>query len=328
MSKIKTFFPVIIAFLMTVTVVNCKDKTAAKPAAHGTITFLRGTVEVNGVKTALGTLVNAKDKIEVKEKSTAVIQFENNAMITVEANTKLSVDTLLMGENGQPKIAITQQSGSTFNKIMPGKADYNIRTPTITAGVRGTAFSLDMKDEKTAEIKLFRGKVALTQDAAGAVEGAKSEEVILEAGNKLEITEGQKLAEVTQVALAKEEVESLSKLNEIAFVAEESLTKMEDATIKGEDVSKVMEDIPAIVPESIEQVIIQVEIKKEERAQAQSMTLAELAAKYGKLSKVITKDKKEYIGSFRQVGGNIEVITVDGKKILDVKQIAKVSPYK
>jgi len=325
MRNVKFIIPMLIFALVNV---NCKEKDKANDI-HGTITFIRGDVQINKQKVAIGSQVNANDEIVVGGKSTAVIQFANSAMVTVEANTSLSVEKLLIGDNGKPNIELTQNRGSTFNKIMPGEAEYNIHTPTITAGVRGTSFSVNMKNNKTSEIKLFRGKVAVKKAPAAnapatdaAATTPKEEVLILEAGSKIEVNEGDKISEVKAEKLEVKEVETLAKLNEIAFVSDNSLGKIE--TAPPEESEEVLADMETVVPAEIEAIIIEVE---EENQASRVVTLDDLKKQYGTLSEVRTKSGKTYIGAFKQVGGNIEIITTEGKKTINASQISKVKQY-
>jgi len=337
MKKLKLILPILASLLI---LVHCKEEKPTAESLHGTITFVRGTVEVNNAKATIGIQVKANDTINVKEKSTAVIQFSNSAMVTVEANTTLSIEKLLVGADGKPNIELTQERGSTFNKIMPGEAEYNIHTPTITAGVRGTSFTVAMKDDKSASIKLFRGKVAVKKspkldttpeggsEAVPDSEAAQEEEIILTAGNKIEVTgEEESLADVKIEEMQIAEIESLEKLDEIAFVPEKNLDQIE--TAKPDEIEAILEEIPEVVPDEIEAVMIQVEEQKEEEAKAEvkQITLDDLRRTHGQLSKVITKSGKVYIGAFKQKAGNMEIITTKGKRIIPSSTVAKVEPY-
>jgi hypothetical protein len=216
----KTAHLLLITFLAGAISVSCKgkSKSASLEEMHGTITFLRGSVLLNQAPAQIGTMVKMSDSLEVKDKSTAVVQFSTNAMITIESNTNLVIKNLVQGADGVPSIALDQSRGSTFNKIVPGKANYSVNTPTITAGVRGTAFRVSSSEgEKGTEIELFTGKVALIKDGDAAAGGAKTEETILEAGNKIVVTQ----TEIKQpVKLKEDEIKNLERLNDIAMLPE------------------------------------------------------------------------------------------------------------
>jgi hypothetical protein len=307
------------AFIVTGITVNCKDKTKSAPEIHGTITFMRGSVLLNQTPIQIGAKVKMSDSIEVKDKSTAVVQFSTNAMITIESNTTLVVKNLVQGNDGIPSIALDQKRGSTFNKIVPGKANYTVNTPTITAGVRGTAFRVSQSTkENGTEIELFTGKVALTKDAEGAAEG-KAEETILEAGHKIFITE----TEIKEpVKLKVEEIKNLERLNDIAMLPENNLDKVETIeNVTAEEAKNIEKEMNnQVVPEESHKILIMME------EEAPEITLADIKAQYGSLSKVTTKDGKSYVGAFKQVGGKFEIYTVKGKEIVSATDIAKVQP--
>jgi hypothetical protein len=268
-------------------------------------------------------MVKMSDSIEVKDKSTAVVQFSTNAMITIESNTNLVVKNLVQGADGVPSIALDQSRGSTFNKIVPGKANYSVNTPTITAGVRGTAFRVSQSEGSTGtEIELFTGKVALSKDAEGEAAGQKVEETILEAGHKIVVTE----TEIKEpVKLKAEEIKNLERLNDIAMLPEKKLDKIENIeSVSKEEAQEIEKDINSqVVPEESQKILIMME---EEEEMAPEITLEDIKRQYGSLSKVTTKDGKSYVGAFKQVGGKFEIYTVKGKEVVSATDIAKVQP--
>jgi hypothetical protein len=216
----KRFQKILPVFLIAAAIlVDCKGKSKSAEQIHGTITFIRGSVLLNQNPAQIGTKVSMSDSIEVKDKSTAVVQFSTNAMITIESNSSLVVKSLLQGKDGVPTIAMDQSRGSTFNKIVPGKANYSVNTPTITAGVRGTAFRVNTGGEEGTQIELFTGKVALMKDPgetpAGQEAAAPTEELILEAGQKITVTETEIQA---PVKMSEAELKDLERLNDIAML--------------------------------------------------------------------------------------------------------------
>ena len=89
-----------------------------------------------------------------------------------------------------------------------------------------------------------------------------------------------------------------------------------------EDIS---EEKPEIVPKDAERIIT------EEQAVDKSVkniyTLPYLKKKYGRLSRIRTKDGREYTGAFRQLGKSVEIISTKGKFRIPASKIEKVSPY-
>jgi hypothetical protein len=316
-AKILTVF-----LITTVFVVDCKDKSKSTAEIHGTITFIRGSVLLNQSPAQIGTKVSMSDSIEVKDKSTAVVQFSTNAMITIESNSSLVIKSLLQGKDGVPTIAMDQSRGSTFNKIVPGKANYSVNTPTITAGVRGTAFRVSSGTESGTQIELFTGKVALIKENAATKTGEeatkKSEEMILEAGQKVTVTETEIMP---PVKMKESELKDLERMNDIAMLPEKKLDKIEKIeTVSVEEAKQMEEQISAeVVPEESQRIIVKMEVQAEPE-----VTLDDIKKQYGSLSKVTTKNGKTYVGAFKQVGGKFEIITIKGKEVITATDIAKV----
>ncbi|MDH5716917.1 MAG: FecR family protein [Spirochaetia bacterium] len=327
---------VIVAFLLTA--VGCSEKQKEKEFT-GVFTFVSGTVLHNSHPAKVGMNVTQHDIIETNEKSGAIIQFEDSALITLKSNTKLDVNMLAKGEEGKAMINIAQNSGSTFSKITPNKSKYSIKTPTAVAGVRGTSFSVEVSEDKKTDIKLLQGKVAVKKTAPDAakkeaketqdifVEGAK-DVVLLEAGQKIESTE----KEISKKEeLKSEEKIELETLNNIAFVTEE---KLKDTSILKKEIeniapSNVQENITGVEAEEKKEII---EDKKEvekpkAKAEPKKITLDDLRKKYGQLSRIKTKSGKEYIGAFKQAGNEMKITTIDGIVSVPVSDIGKVSPY-
>jgi len=316
MAQILTVF-----LIATTFVVDCKDKSKSTAEIHGTITFIRGSVLLNQSPAQIGTKVSMSDSIEVKDKSTAVVQFSTNAMITIESNSSLVIKSLLQGKDGVPTIAMDQSRGSTFNKIVPGKANYSVNTPTITAGVRGTAFRVSSGAESGTQIELFTGKVALLKDDANAKPGedaAQTEELILEAGQKVTVTETEIMP---PVKMKESELKDLERMNDIAMLPDKKLDRIEKIeTVSVEEAKQMEEEISAeVVPEESQRIIVKMEVQAEPE-----VTLDDIKKQYGSLSKVTTKNGKTYVGAFKQVGGKFEIITIKGKEVITATDIAKV----
>lgn len=342
-------------FAATLFTVSCGEKEEKTTSIYGVITFMKGDVKVNQKAGQIGVKVVQSDTIAVKADSVAVIQFTTNAQITIESNTTIEIAKLLQNPDGKNNIAINQKSGSTFSKVIPGQAEYNISTPAVTAGVRGTSFrvAVDETGQKT-KVQLLRGKVAVKkkappeEPAPGAPE-APVEETILLAGNELEATSEKIKA---PVALDEKTTEKLSKLDKVAMVPKGKLKKIEAA--KPEEIETIMEGVPDIVPVETQKMLIpkmkpevkgpkteiKKEIKKEKileklpketpkelKKKATKVTIDDLRKKYGALSKVTTKSGKVYIGSFKQEGAKVEIITANGPVHLNPMDIQKVEKY-
>ncbi len=313
----------LILLFSILTAPGCSKKEA--PKSNGTITFLSGEVKLNNKKAFIGTKIKKDDIIKTGTNSIAVIQFLQSAVITVRSNTDISIGELLLGKDKNDKIEITQNKGSTFNKIVKKGIRYRIKTPTAIAGIRGTSFDVNIENNK-GRFRILTGKIRLAPVREGKADEKKT--IVLHEGKKITITEKsvEKVEKITH-----EEKEELVKFNKIVLLPEVKKIETTEEPVKIKEISskvipeKLKEDIIKIEKKRTE---IEKEDKKEEVKRPKKLTLDELKNRYGPLSIIKTKDGKEYIGSFKQKGNRIEVITVTGKKTFDPKSISKISRYK
>lgn len=310
----------------------CSPKAEKDANAYsGIITFKTGTVMVDSNAAVIGAKVMKDNKISVGDKSSAVIQFGNDANITLKPNTVITVQELVMGKDGKPTVGINQEKGSTFSRVVTKGSDYQIRTQTMVAGVRGTSFqfNVDEKNPSKVEIQLLEGRVeakkVVDQAASETSETAASETeevIVLTAGEKVVVES--KVAEPVKTKLTTPETTSLEKLNQVAMVAEP-----EKISEKSEAGSAEEKSAPAVViPEEVQQ-----EMLKPQAAAAgsavkgpASVSLEDLRNSYGRIGKITTKSGKTYVGSFSIVGGNMEVITTSGKVVIPNSDVASVTP--
>jgi hypothetical protein len=278
---------------------GCKEKPVE--TFTGIVTFKAGTVLKNGNPVDVGEAVKKNDMIRTKKMSAAVIQFSSSSLVAIQAGTEVKISKLIQGVNGKAHIELTQNSGKTFNKIIKGRAKYFVKTPTAVASVRGTSFQVVVVNDAHSGIELLRGKVEVSVPVK---EGSSVKPVVLTEGNKAETTEK---GELKSARLTGKETERLKEIDRIGFTYR---GKPEDA-VPGKEI---------IVPKNAEKIITS-------KGRKNRYTLAGLRKKYGSLSMIRTKKGAVYIGSFKQLGNRVEVVTVKGKITLPSSTIFKVSPY-
>lgn len=326
--------------LLAASMISCKEEAPKVDTFHGTITFLRGETTVNGKAARIGLQLVDSDNIHVKSNSMSVIQFSNKAQVTIKENTQLIVARLFQNKDGVAEIALDQKTGATFHKIMPGKADYKLRTPTITAGVRGTSFSVDVDNKGSSDVKLLKGSVGVKKKEAERDPAAQ--EVVLEPGEKLLVPPGAPTSEDLQEKLAKpiklneSEMDELEQLNAIAYLPANKLSAIEEADEKG--LEELIQEMPEIVPPAVEKIIIPdvkppaLEEKPSPKAdlappKPKKMTLKELKERHGDLTKVTTKDGSVYIGAFKQDAEQFEITTIDGIIKVQATEVENIEAY-
>ncbi len=301
-------------FVLCFLFASCKENPFTKKVSSlkGVLTLVKGTVLINGVQAKLNDIVRKSDKIETKKKAGAVIQFSQGALITVKSKTKLEISSLVRNEDGRDDISVLQTRGSTFNKITSGKARFSIASATLTAGVRGTAFSFTVGKNKKTELKLLEGSVELApkKKIKGQVEEARIVEVSAKVKSApIGVTYAADRGFSKSQKLVKKEVKRLRVFNEIAFL---SVNDLEEGITPEKSKKEVIGNNSALTKELIsEEVLLERELQDDTQ-----------------LSKIITKDGKVYIGSFLQRGKIIKLKTREGKIVtLAASQLKKILHY-
>ena len=302
----KLLISILTAYIM-ISAISCKEEP--KKELTGIVTFKIGSAFINEKNAMLRDRIYEDDIIKVKEKSVLVIQFSESALLTIKSNTTIKIAELVSADN-KPLIELFQTSGSTFNKIVKGKANYRIKTPTSVASVRGTSFYVSVQEDNKSQVKLLHGELEVSQP------DKETQPVTLVNEQKIETS----TAGLTSVkSLDQEEQKRLEKFDKIEILPEDKLNETAaDAEL-------------GIMPEDVEKILIEDEVKNNDNNKKKNIsrgfTIPYLKKKYGNLSKIQTKDGHTYIGAFKQIGDKMEVVSTKGKFMLPVSKIKKVSPY-
>ena len=301
LSLLKNKLAVLLSLaLVGLLTLNCKETSSD---VGGVFTFLKGDVKLNSTVAKLGEVVKKGDVITSQKKSAAVIQFLDGALITIKASSEIAISELSVSKESQ-EVVLTQKKGSTFSKIISTEeVQYSINSPTLTAGVRGTSFEFNVSKEGETEVKLLKGKVAVKS----ASSSSEKEDALLEQGQKLKATKAYGVSEPQR--LNKREIRELQTLDKVQIVPEVE-----------KKINQAESDFVDVIPEaSIET------ISGEQR----KYTLSDLKLEYGRISKIITKDGKVYVGNFLQKGSKSPMIvrTLDGQFTIPANKIKKVSPF-
>lgn len=217
----------VLIFALLLSFIQCKKEEAGLSAV---VTFASGMVTVSGKAVNAGDRVSLMDIIATGDKSLAVVQFGNEALITLRGNTSVQLNSLVSGDD-KNVIRLKQEFGNTFSKIIKKNTRYNISTTTITASVRGTSFSLISDRGNQASLKILDGKVLVRktgpagEEDAGKLPGEgktglplTKDEIVLEAGYKIDAT---KEIIGRPVKLEEPEKKELNTLNTVEFVEKE-----------------------------------------------------------------------------------------------------------
>ncbi len=309
----------LIAFVVTT---SLQQQAPAKQEVLAQFTFVRGKVTLNEQKVRVGQRAIPGQTIDVKKGSTAVLQFDRKALLTISANTTIKVDELV--KKTKPVIKLSQTRGSSFSKVIPQSAEYQVKTPTAVAGIRGTAFQISLNKKKQTTIKMLRGKVRVKTAKA------KTEKLITK-GKEIKISK-----------------KGFSKIKKVSKKDQEQLSRFDTIKIQPIQVAAVEQASeneteptgqPAVVnvPDEVVAELTRVAVKKKKETQPEkakptkkekkAMTLAELKAKYGQLTQITTVAGKKVVGAkWRQVGDYHYLLTTKGQKKIQTSKVLKVLP--
>lgn len=141
-------------------------KSTEETLSKGLISYYAGEVYVTdggGERPAeIGEEVGAGATVSTMESSTCEIQFGNAAVVRLQENTVLQIDSLLSKE-GDRNIKLTDKQGSVLSKVekLAKGEKFGIKTQSMVCGVRGTQFVVTEVPEKETVLAVKEGKVAV-----------------------------------------------------------------------------------------------------------------------------------------------------------------------
>lgn len=139
----------------------------------------------NWSKCYVGQVIDEKWIIKTERKSKATLLLYDGTKIVISEKTEVLLATLTDSEK-----VIEQKSGKTrfkVSKLQQG-SKFEIITPTAVMSVRGTEFSVLVKEDLTTEVKVFEGLVV--------VKNIMGEEIQLAPNEKIEILPNLPLPEI------------------------------------------------------------------------------------------------------------------------------------
>jgi len=153
----------------------------------GEVDFMPKGIESGSRPLQPGDMISDNDAIYTGIGASVTLQFENGTIVTLKELTHMRVASIRSTEKSiQTKLLVLAgQVTAKVDKGMTTESDFQIRTPTVTAGVRGTEFSVrHIKEPRsTSVVKVTEGRVLITP-------GNKSlEPRVLQAGSEAKVTD-------------------------------------------------------------------------------------------------------------------------------------------
>ena len=154
--------------------ISCKkDEMKEASRITGLVNFLNGTVKITEVNAStkdanIGDVIKQGMKIEtIGETSIAEIYFNENA-IKVLGNSVVTMEQLLQNmDEGTKQVKFFIDKGKLFSRVAKKLAKndlYEVKTPTTTAGVRGTEFLVTEETGK-ANVACLTGLVEVLNNS-------------------------------------------------------------------------------------------------------------------------------------------------------------------
>lgn len=160
--------------LGTFLLVQCgkKETEALRPDGKRTqkiaVTFVLGKAIIKSEKSSqweaitVGRLIQLADEIKVDKRGRVVMQSESGSVITVKDAADLKISSLFNPKDGEEETLISLNSGKTVinPRELTGKSSFDVKTPAMVAGVRGTVFTVEHSSGKS-RVMVKEGKVAV-----------------------------------------------------------------------------------------------------------------------------------------------------------------------
>nr|WP_316643410.1 FecR domain-containing protein [uncultured Roseateles sp.] len=165
-----------------------QDATVAEVVhLQGQVGLQRGQAPAGWV--AVGDKLRSGDALQAPADGSLTLRFADGSRLLVRPQTQLLLERLMVyGQSEVHDTRLQLQQGSLDSQVLPragGLRSYQIRTPTVTLGVRGTDFRAQA-DAQGASLEVLEGKVA-----AGDGSVKPGAERVVEAGYGLRAQAGQ-----------------------------------------------------------------------------------------------------------------------------------------
>ncbi|HET6923210.1 MAG TPA: FecR family protein [Anaeromyxobacteraceae bacterium] len=141
---------------------------AASPPS-GSVTFLSGvaTRQAGGKteKLATGSLVHQDDLVETGARTRLELKLPDKSVIRLGPRSKLRLAAAVFGENAADRTVsaslLVGQIWAKVEKAVGGQSRFEVQTRNAVAGVRGTTFRVDARQDRSCVVKVYSGAVAV-----------------------------------------------------------------------------------------------------------------------------------------------------------------------
>jgi phage tail protein X len=159
-------------------------------ANQGVVTYAKGTLNLTrgGTKSAVGanTILEPGDVLETGADGRAEIIINRESVVRMKEHSRVTIDALRDATTDKGKTKVGFSLGTVWTKVRETKdriCRFELELPTAIAGVHGTVYQTTVAGDKSAEVKVYNGEVAVSgkqansPSAAGEGEMAGPDEV-------------------------------------------------------------------------------------------------------------------------------------------------------
>lgn len=151
-------------------------------AAVAEAVFVKGTVTLKrpgqaDARLSSGSTLRSGDTLRTGEQASASLRFADGSRLLITPDSEVALEQLLMmGRGALPMVKLRLNAGGAENRVTPNPQHqpvYELRTPKLNLGVRGTEFRVRLASNGEARAQVDEGAVTVGGDKAplGAGQG-------------------------------------------------------------------------------------------------------------------------------------------------------------
>ncbi len=212
------------------------------------VTFVLGKAFVKSENTQnwkslrVGKKLKLNDSIRVK-RGKVVLQSVSGSVITIKKSSEIVLNSIYNSKTGEEDTKLTLKTGrTTINpRKLIGKSKFNVTTPAMVAGVRGTVFTVEHTSGKS-KVAVQEGKVAIKPSVKNEKISEKIASIEVKPGEKSELTEEKTKELEAKLEKAPESIEVASTA-ELIEVKEQDSFEKEEMEAEAKEISSDKLDI-------------------------------------------------------------------------------------
>ncbi|MDW7673670.1 MAG: FecR domain-containing protein [Bacillota bacterium] len=179
-NKNRASISFILIFVLLVTIISPSSLAfGAELPRRAVITTLAGSVLIQQsgkaitIQATKGMELNPGDRIITGKDSTVEIRFDDNSITRVSPNSRVELESLVQQADDSKSTSLSVTWGRIWNKVQEvvGKnSRFEVNTPAAVAGVRGTAFLVEVQNPADTLVRVYDGAVGVNKSQPEPIE--------------------------------------------------------------------------------------------------------------------------------------------------------------